>query len=314
MASLDSQVKSTPRRRVWGGLVDILRDLNDAGDVKEELVRVLELETMQTLEQTRNHLAFNFADSKTRNRLNSPLLDALFLVLCSCPWTSDPLLVAVSLSLKDALLFLLELPGSPPRPDQVEYLAKWAWIYRETEIEQVLSPYRKERQEPVQDTVLNVSEVLHDTHISRYHDILYWIESADGSNEPVEFSFLGNDKRFSFTGRQVFDPPLPYVAVVFNCLRVSRPVRVNGGWLPVVPIDGRVQKLVELGPIASWHRLGHTTLFIRNGQVHPFDECRWLPYRELDDYIDQIRADITQLVSKDYTVVVRSGSVCLLKA
>lgn len=61
----------------WGGLVDTLRALPDAADVESELKGITALETAQNLDQLTVQLREFFADQTVRDRLNSPLLDAL---------------------------------------------------------------------------------------------------------------------------------------------------------------------------------------------------------------------------------------------
>lgn len=223
MASATSSVS-------WGGLWQTVYELPDAKDALPELEHVAKgfaaLEAARTIPDVKTALLAWFGDKHTRNRLNSSLLDQLYLLL-TVPLKQHPYICATVLGFTHALQFLLRLDDAPDKDGLVQVLA-WAREHRQEDIVKYLTDLGVRRTWFVSQTPFVIEERVHQAGtIPRTQDVFYWIEPVT-QGEHIILTDNGNPL-FVFSERLLFDTPFPQVLLYLTHLGVTGAVRCGVG-------------------------------------------------------------------------------------
>lgn len=215
----------------WGGLWQTVCELPDAKDALLGLEHAAKgfaaLEAARTLADVKTVLLQWFGDKHTRNHLNSPLLDQLYLLL-TVPFKQHPYIAATVLGFPHALQFLLRLDDAPDKRGRgmIQVLG-WAREHHQDAVVKYLSNQGVPctllvLQTPFQEDVRVYTRV-----VERKQDVLHWIEPVT-NGEPVTLSGNGN-VLFNFSERLVFNVPFPQILLYLTHFEVSGPVRCGCG-------------------------------------------------------------------------------------
>lgn len=185
------------------------------------------LEAARTLPDVKSAFFEWFGDKQTRDRLNSPILDQLYL-LFTRTFKQNAYITATALGFTHTLHFLLRLHDAPDKDGQRQILG-WAWEHHQDAIVKHLSDQGVPRTLLVSATPFQIKERVYAHAIERKHDVLYWIEPV---NLGEQVTLSGNGVvLFVFSERLVFDIPFPQLVLYLTHLSVSGSVRCGYGQL-----------------------------------------------------------------------------------